>query len=178
MAKGIRCVALLRGINVGKAKRIAMADLRALVEALGYGDVKTLLNSGNVVFTTSTAPAKAALAIERALAADLGHEVRVTVLSKTEVDALVDENPLADVADNHSRLMVSIVNDPADLRKLAPLVGRSWDPESLALGTRAAFWWCPEGVVDSALGNAVAKALRDGVTTRNWATMLKLQALL
>lgn len=178
MAKGTRCVALLRGINVGKAKRIAMADLRALVEALGYGDVKTLLNSGNVVFTTSTAPAKAALAIERALASELGHEIRVTVLTKGDVDALIAENPLADIADNHSRLMASIVTDPADLKKLAPLVGRSWASESLALGARAAFWWCPDGVLDSALGAAVAKALRDGVTTRNWATMLKLQALL
>ena len=52
-----RHVALLRGINVGTAKRVAMADLRALVEGLGYGDVSTLLNSGNVVFTV---PAKAA----------------------------------------------------------------------------------------------------------------------
>jgi len=46
------CVALLRGINVGKAKRIAMADLRALIEGLGYTDVRTLLNSGNVVFSS------------------------------------------------------------------------------------------------------------------------------
>ena len=45
-------IALLRGINVGKAKRVAMAELRALVEKLGYGDVRTLLNSGNVVFST------------------------------------------------------------------------------------------------------------------------------
>jgi uncharacterized protein (DUF1697 family) len=50
---GNRCVALFRGINVGKAKRIAMADLRKLFEGLGYGDVRTLLNSGNVVFTVS-----------------------------------------------------------------------------------------------------------------------------
>jgi uncharacterized protein (DUF1697 family) len=48
-------VALLRGINVGKAKRVAMADLRALLEELGYADVRTLLNSGNVVFTAPRA---------------------------------------------------------------------------------------------------------------------------
>jgi uncharacterized protein (DUF1697 family) len=58
-------VGLIRGINVGRAKRVAMADLRALVESLGYGEVKTLLNSGNVVFTapggtTGTTPAEAA----------------------------------------------------------------------------------------------------------------------
>jgi uncharacterized protein (DUF1697 family) len=49
--------ALLRGINVGRAKRVAMADLRSLVEDLGYGEVGTLLNSGNVVFTTSAVTA-------------------------------------------------------------------------------------------------------------------------
>ena len=48
-----RRVALLRGINVGRAKRISMGDLRALFTGLGYGDVRTLLNSGNVVFTVA-----------------------------------------------------------------------------------------------------------------------------
>lgn len=65
---GGRHVALIRGINVGRAKRVAMADLRALVEDLGYGDVRTLLNSGNVVFTSARRPpAKAAARIEEGL---------------------------------------------------------------------------------------------------------------
>ena len=75
-----RMVALLRGINVGKAKRIAMAELRAVVEGLGYGDVKTLLNSGNVVFNTPDPdPIKTADQIETAIARVLGVASRVTV---------------------------------------------------------------------------------------------------
>ena len=63
-----RYVALLRGINVGTAKRVAMAELRALVEELGYSEVRTLLNSGNVVFSAAKAePRKAALRIQAAL---------------------------------------------------------------------------------------------------------------
>ena len=66
-------VALLRGINVGRAKRVAMADLRSLVERLGYTDVRTLLNSGNVVFTSTSARSGGAEArIEAAIAARLG----------------------------------------------------------------------------------------------------------
>src|ERR1700704_4724623 len=68
-----RRVALLRGVNVGKAKRVAMADLRKLVEGLGYGDVRTLLNSGNVLFTVPAGmTGDAAARIENAIGARLG----------------------------------------------------------------------------------------------------------
>src|SRR5436190_7614221 len=99
-----RQVALLRGINVGRAKRVAMADLRALIEGLGYGDVRTLLNSGNVVFTAPrAAPDNAAARIEKALATDLGVSARVTVLTAQELAEAVAANPLLEVADDFSR---------------------------------------------------------------------------
>src|SRR5262245_44497169 len=105
-----RQVALLRGINVGRAKRVAMADLRALVEGLGYTDVRTLLNSGNVVFTAARGtPAQAAARIEKALTADLGVSARVTVLTAQELADAVAENPLLKVADNDSRLLVAVL---------------------------------------------------------------------
>jgi uncharacterized protein (DUF1697 family) len=67
-----RRVALIRGINVGRAKRVAMADLIALVESLGYQDVRTLLNGGNIVFTAPGAITRAAVRIENELASRLG----------------------------------------------------------------------------------------------------------
>ena len=68
-----RYVALFRGINVGKAKRIAMADLRELLEGLGHGDVSTLLNSGNALFSAPAAPVdKLAARIHAAVARQLG----------------------------------------------------------------------------------------------------------
>ena len=173
-----RLVGLLRGINVGRAKRVAMADLRALVEGLGYRDVRTLLNSGNVVFTAPrTAPHAAAARIEKALAAGLGVSSRVTVLSAAEVAASVAECPLLDIANDPSRLLVAFLRDPADRSKVEPLLRQDWGPEALAVGTRVAYLWCPDGMLDGRLAEAVGRALGDGVTTRNWATVRKLRAL-
>jgi uncharacterized protein (DUF1697 family) len=173
-----RQIALIRGINVGKAKRVAMADLRALVEDLGYGDVRTLLNSGNVVFTApGVAPGDAAARIEEGLAKRTGVSARVTVLTSRELATVISENSLAEVASDPSRMLVAVLMNKADRRRLEPLAKEDWAPEALALGTRAAYLWCPEGILASKLSEAVGRALGDAVTTRNWATMTKLQVL-
>lgn len=173
-----RHVALLRGINVGNAKRIAMADLRALVEKLGYRNVSTLLNSGNVIFDAAGAHAPdCALKIEKAITAKLGINSRVIALSASEVAAIVKENPLEKIADNPSRLMVVIPADRSGLKLIQPLAKEKWGREVIGFGKRAAYIWCPEGIIDSLLAKAVGKLLKDAVTIRNWATTLKLQDL-
>ncbi len=174
-----RMVALLRGINVGRAKRIAMADLRALVEGLGYTQVKTLLNSGNVVFTApSGSAAEAATRIETAISSQLNIFSRVTVITADDVAEIVAQNSVLDIATDHSRLFVSVLNKPADRVLLEPLLTQDWSPEVLMLGTRAAYLWCPEGILASKVSEAMGKVMRDAVTSRNWATILKLQALM
>ncbi len=171
-------VALLRGINLGKAKRVSMAELRALVESLGYHDVRTLLNSGNVVFTApGVASAEAAARIERALPERTGVSARVLVVPTEAVTGTVAANPLAAVATDPARYFVGFVGDPADLRRLAPLADRDWSPERLVVGEHAAYLWCPEGFTPSKLVAEVTRALQGGVTMRNWTTTTKLQAL-
>jgi uncharacterized protein (DUF1697 family) len=173
-----REIALLRGINVGKAKRVAMADLAALVERLGYKEVKTLLNSGNVVFTVPAAvKGKAAARIEEALATKLKLQSRVTGLTAAELDDIVEGNPLLEVATDHSRLFVTVITDPADRALLVPLTKEKWSPDVLALGQRVAYQWCVKGSIDSPLSQAVGKVMKARATTRNWATILKLQQL-
>jgi len=174
-----RQVAFLRGINVGRAKRVAMADLRDLFRDLGYEDVRTLLNSGNVIFAGSdSAPAENARRIEEGLTARLGVSSRVTVLAATEVRQVVEENTLLEVADNPSRLLVMVLTDPRDRRLLEPLLKEDWSPEAFALGQRAAYLWSPAGVLRSRLPEAAGRLLGDGVTTRNWSTITKIQTLL
>jgi uncharacterized protein (DUF1697 family) len=173
-----RHVALIRGINVGRAKRVAMSDLREIVEGLGYGDVRTLLNSGNVVFTVPASAAKGPAArIEKAMAARLGISARVAVLTAAELAAVVADNPLGKMADDPARLFVTVLLDPADRKHLLPLARQDWKPDVLAVGARAAYLWCPRGMMDSRLAAEVIRLLGDGGTTRNWATVTKLHAL-
>lgn len=173
-----RYIALLRGINVGRAKRIAMADLRKLIEEMGYADVRSILNSGNVVFSAGGIAASAAgAAIEEQLVLKLGVTARVIVLSRDELAAVLAENPLLPVATDHSRLLVFILADGAARAGVAPLCEREWGPESLALGQRAAYVWCPEGMLDSAAAAALGRQLGDATTSRNWNTLCKLYAL-
>lgn len=175
-------IALLRGINVGKAKRIAMADLRTLFESLGFERVRTLLNSGNVVFDVPGRAKKdpqttIGPTIRAAIEKQLGVSSRVTVISATELDTMIANNPLLDVARDHSKMLVSVLSSATDRAQLKALAARKWGSESLAVGDRVAYTWCPKGVLDGEVNKAVAKALGDAVTSRNWATMLKLQAL-
>jgi uncharacterized protein (DUF1697 family) len=173
-----RHVALIRGINVGRAKRVAMADLRALVGDLGYGDVRTLLNSGNVVFSVpGSARGDPAVRIEKGMTERLGISARVTVLTAEELAAVVADNPLGKFARDPSRLFVTVLFDPADRKRLLPLARQEWTPDVFAVGARAAYLWCPKGMMDSRLVAAVNRLLGDAATTRNWATMTRLHAL-
>jgi uncharacterized protein (DUF1697 family) len=173
-----RHVALLRGINVGRAKRIAMADLRLVVAGLGYLDVRTLLNSGNVIFTVpGTVRGDPAARIQHAIAAHLGVSSRVTVLTGAELEVIITDNPLAKSATDPSRLLLTVLTTPADRTRIAPLTEQDWSPDALALGTRVAYQWCPDGMLDSRLVQAISRIVGDGATTRNWATMTKLHAL-
>ncbi|ATQ75279.1 hypothetical protein CR152_12715 [Massilia violaceinigra] len=173
-----RYIALLRGINVGRAKRIAMADLRQLVGELGCTEVRTLLNSGNVVFNAPRqAPAALAALIQDALVVKLGVAARVMVLVSDQLDRIVAANPLLPVANDHARLLVFVFSDPGAPALLAPLAALDWAPEQLAVADLAAYLWCPAGVLDSKIAVAMGKLLGDGMTSRNWNTVCKLQAL-
>jgi len=180
MAKGAEGkvqVALLRGINVGKAKRVAMADLRKLLESLGYSSVRTLLNSGNAVFVSADGAAKAASRIQAAIQEKLGVTCRVMVVTGADLAVIARENSLQKVANNPSRLMVAFPGSRADLGKLEPLLAQPWGAERLAMGSAAAYLWVPDGVILSSLSKAVDRAMGDSVTTRNWATILKLSQM-
>lgn len=174
-----RCyVALLRGINVGRAKRIAMADLRKVIGDLGFTDVRTLLNSGNVVFLGPKATHKEVRrAIEEALVMKLGVPSRVTVLDSEELAQVVAENPLAARVEEPSRLVVFFLTRPRDRAQLEPLPAKDWGGEELALGKRAAYIWCPGSILQCRAAGAVGTGLGDATTSRNWGTVLKLHAL-
>lgn len=171
-------VALLRGVNVGKAKRVPMAELRALLSQLGYTGVATLLNSGNAVFRSAKGtPVKHAAEIASAIASKLKVEVPVIVKSAKEFATIVAENSLAEAAQDHSRLLVAFVQDPKALPGLAVIEPLVVAPEKFLVGTGAAYLHCASGILESKAGKALLGKAGKAATTRNWATVLKLQAL-
>jgi uncharacterized protein (DUF1697 family) len=171
------CIALLRGINVGRAKRIARAELRGLFVDLCYGNVRTLLNSGNVLFRCAEPRTNAlALTLQGAIAATYGFPVSVTVLTAAHLAAIVRENPLLHLVKDPSKHLVAFVAHPRMLTPLRSLTEEKWAPDALAIGQRAGYLWCAAGVLDSKLSQAFARRGGEAVTTRNWATVLKLHA--
>lgn len=174
-----RQVALLRGINVGKAKRIAMADLRAMFQALGLGPARTLLNSGNVVFEGGGAsPADNARRIAGALHAHTGVSANVLALSAAALDAAAAGNPFLARMDDPARMLVCFIADGADRAPLRALVDAAAPGEHLALGEDALYLWCPDGILASATADRLVGArFRELITSRNWSTVGKLQVM-
>jgi uncharacterized protein (DUF1697 family) len=173
-----RFVVLLRGVNVGKANRVPMAEFRSMLQGLGYDEVATLLNSGNAVFTSSgrSAP-KHAESIASSLAASMGVSTSVVVKSASELRAAVAANPLPVPEQDHSKFLVAFANDPAALKGLESLQHLVQPPERLIVGQGAAYLHCAAGILESKVGAAMLGKVGKSVTTRNWATTLKLLSL-
>jgi uncharacterized protein (DUF1697 family) len=171
------CIALIRGINVGRAKRVAMADLRELFTGLGHTNVRTLLNSGNVLFRcTRPNTGKLALSIQNAIADTCGFSAKVVVITAEDLAAIVRENPLLRIATDPARHLVAFVAHPRMLVPLRSLLNEPWAPSEVAISPRAAYLWCVDGILDGKLSQIFARRAGETVTTRNWATVLKLLA--
>lgn len=157
-----RSVALLRGINVGKSVRIGMADLRAVFEGLGLTEVRTYLQSGNVVFRGSATAAE----LEAAIASNFAVSPRVLVLTAAEMRAAAAEYPLRDIATDPSRAFITFLEAvPASIDLDVDL-----GDERYVLGRHAIHQWIPAGASDSRVPARFTKSL--GLTTvRNLRTV-------
>lgn len=174
-----RFIILLRGVNVGKAARVPMAAFKGLLEDQGFTAVKTLLNSGNAVVTGAARPAAAhAQAVAAAVQQQFGVSTPVIVKSAAELDAVIRHSPMQPPEAEHSRFLVAFGPDRAALHGLAPLLPLAAAPERFVVTDQAAYLHCPAGLLDSRLATALLGKAGRAVTTRNWATVLKLQAAL
>jgi uncharacterized protein (DUF1697 family) len=174
-----RYALLLRGINVGQAHRIRMADLRALLEDQGWGPVATLLQSGNVVLDAELPAGELAPMAERVIEERFGFPVPVVVRTADELLAVVAADPLGSVATDPSRYVVSFSAAQVPT-EVVELLG-SLDPQddAFAVDGREVYLWCPHGQLDSPLAAALAKHRGGPVgTARNWKTVVKLAELL
>lgn len=164
---GTTWVTLLRAVNLGATNKIAMSDLRTLLESLGYDDVRTHLQSGNALFTS---PRRGAAALEReieeALADQVGLKTRVVVRSAKDLDAIVAANPFAGV-DPKQLHVVFLAGRP---RQVDP--GR----DDIAFGDRVVYVRLPDGVQGSKLPDWDKLVGAPG-TMRTWRTVSRLREL-
>jgi uncharacterized protein (DUF1697 family) len=165
-------VALLRGVNVGGVN-LKMADLAEVVRKLGYTDVKTVLASGNVLFTTPDAASTAKTTLESALRERFGYEAWVHVLTVDVIRKLIAAYPYPRSADRHAYVVFAVkpqVRTELIAVKLDPAI------EQATAGDGVIYWSVPKGsTLDSAMGKAQSKAsYKPWLTTRNLNTLEKL----
>jgi uncharacterized protein (DUF1697 family) len=171
-------VALLRGINVGRARQVAMADLRATAEGLGYGEVRTLLRSGNLVLSgTATTPERVARALEQAIETRLGIAVSVVVRTADELAGVVAADPLSAQPPDGSRRHVVFLAEPLATDVRAWLTSDGFAPDIVRPAEREVYVWYERGMSGSETAGRIGKRLPRTATDRNWNTVTKLLAM-
>src|SRR5262249_39831452 len=151
-----RQIALLRGINIGPNKRVAMPRLRELLTDAGYKDVKTYVQSGNVVLTSRLSPPKLEQALEQLIAEEFGFDVAVVVRTRDEIAAVVERDPFGDLADNPKRFQVTFLSAELDSELVAELEGLRSGGERVVAAGREVYAWHPDGAARSKLWNRLA----------------------
>jgi uncharacterized protein (DUF1697 family) len=167
-----RRVLLLRGINLGPNRRVPMAELRELLAGAGFDDVRTYVQSGNVVVSSDEPPVELERRVERLLAERFGFEVAVLARTRQELAAVVDRNPLADVATEPKRYQVSFLDAELPDGVAEQLAAAAAPAERFVCNGRELYAWHPEGVARSKLWNQLAgSGLGVKATARNWKTV-------
>ncbi|HXV64812.1 MAG TPA: DUF1697 domain-containing protein, partial [Vicinamibacteria bacterium] len=168
------------GINVGGHKRVSMAELRSLFDELGFDDVQSLLQSGNVVFRAdrTETPALEQL-LETAAKERLGIETVFFVRTAAEWKTVVARNPFPQEAkEDPSHLLVMCLHQRPKAAAVKSLEAAIRGSEVLRVSGREAYIVYPDGVGRSRLTNTlIERKLGTSGTARNWSTVVKLAAL-
>lgn len=169
-------VALLRGINVGGNNILPMKDLRSLMEAQGFQDVKTYIQSGNIVFRSgSNDPAALKRQIEDTIEQGFGFRPPVLLLSLATLNAAVDANPYPD--GDPKTVQFCFLFEPAPGTDMDALNALSVPSEEFTLTDSAFYLHAPEGIGRSKLVAKMAQHIPADMTVRNLRTVIKLQEL-
>jgi uncharacterized protein (DUF1697 family) len=173
-----RRIVLLRGINLGSRRRVGMAELRKLLEGHGYEDVRTHLQSGNVLLTSSDSASRLRTRLERELAAGLGFDVEVTLRTRAELARVVAHDPLGDVAKDPSRYLVTFLETKPTAKLVREVSALDVEPERVVMSGREVYSWHPQGLQSSPLAKLLSKTgVSAAGTNRNWRTVTKLLEL-
>ena len=168
-------IVLLRGINIGSRNRIAMPALRAALADAGFDDVRSYVQSGNIVLASSAKADAVAARVQRLIAKEFGLDIAVVVRTRAQLAKVVELNPLGKVAKNHKRYQVSFLDARPTRDVIERVEAAAVDDERVVAHGCEIYAWHPQGVARSKLWALLAgKQLGTTATARNWTTVTKL----
>ena len=171
----MKYVAFLRGINVGGKNKIKMETLREICAALGFENVKTYVNSGNIIFETAkTTDKKTAVIIESAIEKEFALKIKVIVRTMAEIAQIIAGNPFAGQFEDDKDLHVFFLDEELPTEKRELLLSNNNENEAFAVRNREIFCHLRVSVSDSLMGkDYIGKKLKVSATARNWRTVNK-----
>ena len=173
-----RLVVLLRAINVGGTSKIAMADLRTLLDELGYEDVTTVLQTGNIVLSSPKSAEDTGAEIEKAVADELGVTSRVLVRTRRQFLSVVERNPFPEAVSDGKKLHVAFLAGKPDAEELKKIDRDALLPERFEVIGKEIYFHLPNGMGRTKIfGKITDKRLGTASTLRNWNTVMKVADL-
>lgn len=175
----MKFAAFLRGVNVGGKNKINMKTLREALAALGFQNVKTYINSGNVIFeTVETDDRTLSAKIEQVIESEFSLAVKVMVRTIAEIEDIIKNNFFAGQFENDKDLHVFFLNEELPNEKRALLLLNNSETEQFAVRNREIYCLLRTSVLDSLMGkDYIGKKLKVSATARNWRTINKIAQL-
>ena len=175
-----RYLIMPRGINVGTGNRVPMATLRSKLTGLGYTDVVTILNSGNVIVSAdSDCPQDINITVQRLLRDEFNVNVPCIVRTAKQIREVLVRNPLRGLVSDPSRYLVNFLSDEPDSELVGALQSEDHSPEAIAVEGAEAYVWTPDGVKAMTISYAyLERRLGVVATARNWNTVQRIVAKL
>jgi uncharacterized protein (DUF1697 family) len=171
-------IVLLRGINLGSRNRVAMPALRDTLEAAGLADVRTYLQSGNLVLASSANADAVARKVQRVIAKEFDLDIAVVTRTRAQLAKVVERNPLAKVAKDPKRYQVSFLDAKPSREVVRRLEEAAATDERVVVHGREIYAWHPRTIARSRLWALLAgQKLGVTATARNWTTVTKLLEL-
>ena len=172
-----RQIALLRGINLASRNRVSMPDLRTALGEAGYEDIATLVQSGNIVLTSSKKPKTLEREISKLVLDEFGVEAATVVRTRDEMAGVIERNPIPDGPSIPKLFQVTFFSGEPDAERVKALLEQDFGDERVEVIGREAYAWHPGGIQKSKLARELGKGLRGDGTARNWNTVTKLLEL-
>lgn len=168
-------IVLLKGINVGGQKKIKMADLKLLLEKAGFGEIRTYIQSGNLIFKSTMDSQEIAERIHQIIKHNYGFEMELIILTKDNLDQILSNNPFVSIVKDISKLHVTLLREHPDNDKVTQIRDYEDEPNEFVIRDNLIYLYCPDGYGRVKINNTFfERKLKVGATTRNWKTMLAL----